>query len=48
MLLPASWGSYDASWRMKELGREPDIQTPNIDDLSATGLRFANYYVQPM
>ena len=35
-------GSYDASWRMKELGREPDITTKNIDTLSADGIRFAN------
>ena len=35
-------GSYDASWRMKELGREPDITTKNIDALSADGIRFAN------
>lgn len=33
---------------MKELGREPDITTKNIDNLSADGIRFANYYVQPI
>ena len=50
MMLADDWGSYDASWRMKELGRTPDIQTPNIDELSSgtAGLRFANYYVQPI
>lgn len=37
------WGSYDASWRIKALGREPDIQTPNIDRLSLAGIRFENY-----
>jgi hypothetical protein len=42
MMLADDWGSYDASFRMKELGRVPDINTPNIDELSATGLRFAN------
>eukprot|EP00035_Acanthoeca_spectabilis_P011564 m.204181 g.204181 ORF g.204181 m.204181 type:complete len:123 (+) comp15380_c0_seq13:148-516(+) len=42
------WGSYDASWRIKALGREPDIQTPNIDRLSLAGIRFENYYVQPI
>jgi arylsulfatase A-like enzyme len=26
----------------------PDIHTPNIDALSETGVRFANYYVQPI
>ena len=48
MMLADDWGSYDASWRMKELGREPDIHTKNIDALSAGGIRFANYYVQPI
>ena len=48
MMLADDWGSYDASWRMKELGREPDIHTTNIDALSADGIRFANYYVQPI
>jgi arylsulfatase A-like enzyme len=47
-LFRPDWGSYDASWRMKELGREPDIHTKNIDALSADGIRFANYYVQPI
>jgi arylsulfatase A-like enzyme len=48
MMLADDWGSYDASWRMKELGRTPDILTPHIDELSAGGVRFSNYYVQPI
>ena len=48
MMLADDWGSYDASWRMKELGRKPDIMTPTIDSLSADGVRFSNYYVQPI
>jgi len=47
-MLADDWGSYDASWRIKELGRTPDISTPNIDNISAAGLRFENYYVQPI
>eukprot|EP01047_Picozoa_sp_COSAG01_P028450 COSAG01_NODE_1910_length_8928_cov_33.079964_5_plen_55_part_00 len=42
------WGSYDASYRMRELGRAPDIRTPNIDLLGAEGVRMSNYYVQPI
>ena len=48
MMLADDWGSYDATYRMKELGREPDIHTPNIDSLGAAGVRFSNYYVQPI
>ena len=42
MMLVDDWGSYDASWRIRDLGRTPDIATPNIDALSSTGIRFAN------
>jgi arylsulfatase B/arylsulfatase I/J len=48
MMLADDWGSYDASYRMQELGRTPDINTPNIDALGADGVRFSNYYVQPI
>ena len=41
MMLADDWGSYDASYRMKDLGRTPDINTPNIDSLGATGIRSA-------
>lgn len=43
-----SWGSYDASFRIHHLGRTPDILTPNIDNISSNGIRFDNYYVQPI
>lgn len=42
------WGSYDASFRMRELGRLPDILTPTIDAFAARGVRLSNYYVQPI
>ena len=42
MMMVDDWGSYDASWRIRDLGRTPDIATPNIDALSSTGIRFAN------
>jgi len=48
MMLADDWGSYDASYRMQELGRVPDISTPNIDALGAAGVRMSNYYVQPI
>jgi arylsulfatase A-like enzyme len=51
MMLADDWGSYDASYRMRELGREPDILTPSIDALGgdpSNGMRFSNYYVQPI
>ena len=48
MMLADDWGSYDASFRMQELGRTPDILTPSIDALAQRGLTFSNYYVQPI
>jgi len=39
-------GTYDASFRMAELGREPDILTPNIDAMAHGGTLATNYYVQ--
>ena len=52
MMLADDWGSYDASYRMRELGRTPDIETPNIDALGGgakgAGLRLSEYYVQPI
>ena len=47
-MLADDWGSYDATYRQKELGRTPDLQTPSIDALGASGIRFGNYYVQPI
>ena len=32
------WGSYDASHRIRALGREPDVHTPVIDRLSGSGV----------
>ena len=40
------WGSYDASFRMTQLGRDVDIPTPHIDGLHDGGVGFENYYVQ--
>ena len=40
------WGSYDASFRMRQLGRPVDIPTPTIDALHDAGVGFENYYVQ--
>ena len=42
------WGSYDASFRMRQLGRPVDVPTPHIDALHDGGVGFANYYVQPI
>ena len=47
-LLADDWGSYDAGFRIRELGRQPDLRTPAIDALAADGLTFSNYYVQPI
>ena len=38
------WGSYDAAWRQKELGRSPDLKTPTLDSLSAQSVKLDNYY----
>ena len=48
LLLADDWGSYDASHRIRSLGREPDVHTPTIDRLSADGVTLSNYYVQPI
>ena len=48
MMLADDWGSYDASFRIRQLGREPDVATPVIDGLAQRGLTFDNYYVQPI
>ena len=40
------WGSYDAAWREKELGRPPQLRTPTLDALSASGVKLDSYYVQ--
>ena len=48
LMLADDWGSYDASHRIRALGREPDVQTPEIDQLTAAGVQFDNYYVQPI
>ena len=46
MMLVDDWGSYDASFRMRQLGREPQFETPNIDRLHYEGVGLNNYYVQ--
>ena len=48
LMLADDWGSYDASHRIRALGREPDVLTPEIDRLTAAGVQFENYYVQPV
>ena len=48
LLLADDWGSYDAGFRIRSLGRVPDVQTPSIDALAETGITFDNYYVQPI
>ncbi len=48
LMLADDWGSYDASFRIRSLGREPDVRTPHIDALAGAGVTFANYYVQPI
>ena len=48
LMLADDWGSYDASHRIRALGREPDVLTPEIDRLTAAGVQFENYYVQPI
>jgi arylsulfatase I/J len=48
LMLADDWGSYDASHRIRSLGREPDVLTPEIDRLTAAGVQFENYYVQPI
>ena len=48
MMLADDWGSYDASFRMRELNRTVDIHTPHIDALALGGATFSNYYVQPI
>jgi arylsulfatase A-like enzyme len=47
-VLVDDWGSYDAGWREKEVGRPPVLQTPHLDKLAAHGVRLSNYYVQPI
>ena len=47
-LLADDWGSYDAGFRIRELGRQPDPRTPGDRRLAADGLTFSNYYVQPI
>ena len=49
-MLADDWGSYDASFRIRQLGRTPDLFTPNMDALVASpdSLVFDNYYVQPI
>lgn len=37
LLLADDWGSYDAGFRQRQLGRKPDVSTPNIDGLAAAG-----------
>ena len=47
-VLVDDWGTYDAAFRMRELGRTPQFNTPNIDELVTESIRFDNYYVQPI
>lgn len=47
-ILADDWGSADASYRMRDLGRTPQFETPAIDRLAAEGRVLADYYVQPI
>lgn len=47
-MLVDDWGSYDASFRQRELDRKPDVSTPNIDRLADDGVKITNYYTQPI
>ena len=40
------YGSYDASFRQKDLKRTPQLRTPTMDRLVAEGIRLDSYYVQ--
>jgi hypothetical protein len=48
LLLADDWGSYDAGFRQRSLGRLPDVATPAIDALRAGGIFLSSYYVQPI
>ena len=47
-MLADDLGSYDLAFRMRDLGRKPDIATPHLDQLAESGVTFDNYYVQPI
>jgi arylsulfatase A-like enzyme len=48
LMLADDWGSYDAGFRQRSLGRVPDVATPAIDALGAEGIFLSSYYVQPI
>lgn len=48
LMLADDWGSYDAAFRQRSLGRRPDVSTPAIDELAARGVVLSSYYVQPL
>lgn len=48
LMLADDWGSYDAGFRQRSLGRAPDVATPAIDALRAEGVLLSSYYVQPI
>jgi len=45
-VLVDDWGSYDAGFRERELGRPSVLSTPNIDRLTKDGVVLSNYYTQ--
>ena len=47
-MLADDLGSYDLSFRMRALGRSPQIHTPHLDKLRSDGVGMSNYYVQPI
>jgi arylsulfatase A-like enzyme len=38
----------DLGWKDVGFNGSPDIQTPNLDKLAATGAKFSQFYAQPM
>jgi arylsulfatase A-like enzyme len=45
----ADYGFADVAYHTKMYGNDSNaIDTPNLDALSATGIRLENYYVQPV
>ena len=49
-ILLDDWGSYDAGFRARQLGREPQFETPHIDALlgEERAVLLEDYYVQPI
>ena len=48
LMLADDWGSYDARFIQRSLGRSPDVSTPAIDEMAGNGVFLSSYYVQPI